>query len=137
MAKKKTTKKKTAKKKVGKKVTKKPATNQGELSFGAPGGKKKAPAKKTAPKKKVAASKPAATATKNKIKWQPEILAAGGTDTASLQRLVPGGSIAGAISVPTRYIHQPIETAHKQDIAGAIRLLTACVCDLDQHDWSF
>ena len=78
-----------------------------------------------------------ATATKAKIKWQPEILAAGGTDTASLQRLVPGGSIAGAISVPTRYIHQPIETAHKQDIAAAIRLLTACVCDLDQHDWAF
>lgn len=78
-----------------------------------------------------------ATAGKHKIKWQPEILAAGGTDTASMQRLVPGGSIAGAISVPTRYIHQPIETAHKQDIAGAIRLLTACVCDLDQHDWSF
>ena len=61
MAKKKTTKK-TARKKVGKKVTKKPATNQGELSFGAPGGKKKAPAKKPAPKKKVAASKPATTA---------------------------------------------------------------------------
>ena len=78
-----------------------------------------------------------ATAVKAKIKWQPEILAAGGTDTASLQRLVPGGSIAGAISIPTRYIHQPIETAHKQDIAAAIRLLTTCVCSLDQHDWSF
>ena len=78
-----------------------------------------------------------ATANRHKIKWQPEILAAGGTDTASLQRLVPGGSIAGAISIPTRYIHQPIETAHKKDIAAGIRLLSACVCELDRHDWSF
>lgn len=76
-----------------------------------------------------------ATANKHRIKWQPEILAAGGTDTASLQRMVAGGSIAGAISVPTRHIHQPIETAHKDDIAACIELLAACVCDLDQHDW--
>lgn len=78
-----------------------------------------------------------ATAKRHKIKWQPEILIAGGTDTASLQRMVAGGSIAGAISVPTRHIHQPIETAHKDDIAAAIDLLTACVCDLDRHDWAF
>ena len=45
-------------------------------------------------------------AKRHKIKWQPEILAAGGTDTASLQRMVAGGSIAGAVSIPTRHIHQ-------------------------------
>ena len=77
-----------------------------------------------------------AVATRRKIKWQPEILQAGGTDTASLQRMVPGGSIAGAISVPTRHIHQTIETSHKADIAACIELLAACVCDLDTHDWS-
>jgi putative aminopeptidase FrvX len=78
-----------------------------------------------------------ATANRNKIKWQTEILAAGGTDTASLQRMVAGGSIAGAVSIPTRHIHQTIETCHKDDLAACIRLLTACVCELDQHDWSF
>jgi endoglucanase len=77
------------------------------------------------------------TADKHKIKWQPEILAAGGTDTASLQRMVPGGSIAGAVSVPTRHIHQTIETVHKKDLQASIDLLVACVCELDGHDWKF
>ena len=77
------------------------------------------------------------TADKHKIKWQPEILAAGGTDTAGLQRMVPGGSIAGAVSVPTRHIHQTIETVHKKDLQASIDLLVACVCELDKHDWSF
>ncbi len=72
-----------------------------------------------------------------KIRWQPEILRAGGTDTASLQKMTPGGSIAGAVSLPTRHIHQVIEMCHKRDIADAIKLLSACVCDLDKHDWSF
>ena len=76
-------------------------------------------------------------ATGKKIKWQPEILRAGGTDTAGLQRMTPGGSIAGAVSLPTRHIHQVIEMCHKKDIADAIKLLAACVCELDKHDWSF
>ena len=75
------------------------------------------------------------TAKKHDIKWQPEILAAGGTDTASLQRMVAGGSIAGAISVPTRHIHQTIETCNKTDLAACVDLLAACVCELDKHDW--
>ncbi|MBT8043759.1 MAG: M20/M25/M40 family metallo-hydrolase [Verrucomicrobiae bacterium] len=75
------------------------------------------------------------TAKAKKIKWQPEILGAGGTDTASLQRMTPGGSIAGAISIPTRHIHQSIEMANKVDIECCIKLLAACVCDLDKGDW--
>jgi len=78
-----------------------------------------------------------ATAKRHKIKWQPEILSGGGTDTASLQRMVAGGSIAGAISVPTRHIHQTIETCHQHDLAACIQLLAACVCELDQHEWRF
>ena len=72
-----------------------------------------------------------------KIKWQPEILHAGGTDTASLQQRTPGGSIAGAISIPTRYIHQVTEMCSKSDLEDCIKLLAACVCDLDKNDWSF
>lgn len=77
------------------------------------------------------------TAKKHKIKYQKEILTAGGTDTAGIQRMNPGGAIAGAISIPTRHIHQVIEMADKDDIKGSIDLLTNCLLDLNQYDWSF
>ena len=77
------------------------------------------------------------TADKHKITWQPEILTAGGTDTSGIQRMTEGGSIAGAVSIPTRNLHQVIEMADKDDIQGSIDLLTACVSELDTFDWSF
>ncbi len=77
------------------------------------------------------------TALKHKIKHQTEILPAGGTDTAALQRMNPGGAISGAISIPTRHIHQVIEMADKSDIRASIDLLKNCLLDLDKFDWSF
>lgn len=77
------------------------------------------------------------TADKNEIKWQPEILTAGGTDTSGIQRFTPGGSIAGAVSIPTRHLHQVIEMAHKDDIQASIDLLTACLESLADYDWEF
>lgn len=77
------------------------------------------------------------TADKHGIKWQPEILTAGGTDTAGIQRMTEGGSIAGAISIPTRHLHQVIEMANKDDIKGSIELLKVCITELDSYDWSF
>jgi tetrahedral aminopeptidase len=77
------------------------------------------------------------TADKNNIKWQAEILTAGGTDTAGIQRMTQGGSIAGAISIPTRHLHQVIEMANKDDIKASIQLLEACLLELDSYDWSF
>lgn len=76
------------------------------------------------------------TADKNKIDWQPEILPAGGTDTAGLQRMGKDGAISGAISVPTRHLHQVIEMAHKEDIDKCINLLVSTVSELDTFDWS-
>lgn len=76
------------------------------------------------------------TADKHKIKWQAEILTAGGTDTAGMQRMAKHGTIAGAISIPTRHIHQVIEMSHKEDIRLSIDLLKACLGDLNQFDWS-
>ena len=70
------------------------------------------------------------TADQNKITWQPEVLTGGGTDTMALQQMTPGGSIAGAISIPTRHIHQVIEMCHKSDIQGGIDLLTTSVLGL-------
>ena len=71
------------------------------------------------------------------IPWQPEILPAGGTDTAGIQRYGKKGTITGAISIPLRHIHQTIELAHKEDIQNCIDLLKAGLQNLDQHDWSF
>ena len=76
-------------------------------------------------------------AEKKKIKTQLEILPAGGTDTAGIQRMNPGGSIAGAVSIPTRHIHQVIEMVHKEDVRSAIDLLRASVENLDTYNWKF
>jgi putative aminopeptidase FrvX len=76
-------------------------------------------------------------AEKKNITTQVEILPAGGTDTMGIQRFTPGGSIAGAVSIPTRHIHQVIEMAHKEDILQSIDLLSACIENLDQYDWSY
>ena len=76
------------------------------------------------------------TADKHKLKWQAEILTAGGTDTAGMQRMSKYGTIAGAISIPTRHIHQVIEMCNKEDIHLSIEMLKACVSNLDTFDWS-
>lgn len=76
------------------------------------------------------------TAAKEAISWQPEILTAGGTDTAGVQRMGKQGAIAGAISIPTRHLHQVIEMAHKKDISDSIALLKACLEQMDSYDWS-
>lgn len=76
-------------------------------------------------------------ADENEIPWQAELLPAGGTDTASLQRNGKSGSISGAISIPTRHLHQVIEMAHQDDIYNSIRLLNMSVSNLDKHNWQW
>lgn len=56
------------------------------------------------------------------IKYQMEILPRGGTDAGALQLTRDGAAVA-TISIPTRYIHSVVESAHKQDIEAAIDLL--------------
>lgn len=75
-------------------------------------------------------------AEKHEIPWQPEILPAGGTDTAALQRSGKNGAIAGAISIPTRHIHQVIEMVHKKDVHHSIQLLIQCLKSMEDHDWA-
>ena len=76
-------------------------------------------------------------AKRNKIKWQPEILPKGGTDAEAIQRSGKNGAITGAISIPTRHIHQVIEMAHKSDMSHTLDLLVSCIIELDQNKWSF
>ena len=53
---------------------------------------------------------------------QREILVCGGTDTAALQK-ARAGVQAGAVSIPTRYVHSPSEMCAVSDVEGAARLL--------------
>lgn len=75
-------------------------------------------------------------AEKHAISWQAEILTGGGTDTSGIQRMTAGGAIAGAVSIPTRHIHQVIEMVHKQDVEDSINLLKHCIEEIDQFDWA-
>lgn len=76
-----------------------------------------------------------ATAKKHQIKWQPEILDKGGTDTAAAQRMSVDGAICGGVSIPTRNIHQSVEMVNKEDTINTSKLLLACVNDIDQYNW--
>lgn len=73
------------------------------------------------------------TADQHGIQWQTEILTAGGTDTMGMQQY--GRAIAGALSIPTRHVHQVIEMAHQKDIRLTIDLLKACLEGIDGYDW--
>jgi endoglucanase len=74
---------------------------------------------------------------KEDIKTQLELLPAGGTDTAAIQRYGKKGAIAGAISIPLRNMHQSTEMAHKEDIENTIQLLTEGIRQLDTYNWDF
>lgn len=65
-----------------------------------------------------------AVAAKNKIAYQTEIMADGGTDAGAIA-LTGGGVKAGGISVPVRYIHSPSELAMISDIEACIQLVKA------------
>ncbi|PKM62967.1 MAG: aminopeptidase [Firmicutes bacterium HGW-Firmicutes-21] len=67
-------------------------------------------------------------AERNKIKYQYEILTAGGTDTSSMQ-IAGSGCAAGCISIPSRYIHSPLETLDIADVRACSALLTAFIED--------
>lgn len=77
------------------------------------------------------------TADKHSIKWQPEVLTGGGTDTAGIQRRGINGAIAGCISIPCRNVHQVIEMSDKTDIRNGVDLLKKCLLEVDAYDWSF
>ncbi|QLD88506.1 M42 family metallopeptidase [Natronomonas salina] len=70
------------------------------------------------------------------IAHQLEVLPAGGTDTGGLQR-TSGATPAGAISVPTRYLHTPTESVHEADVAAVIDLLVGFLETEDgEHDYT-
>jgi putative aminopeptidase FrvX len=74
-------------------------------------------------------------ADQNEILWQPEVLTAGGTDTAGVQRTGKNGSIAGAVSIPTRHLHQVIEMVHKADVVAATKLIVQSLKSMHTYSW--
>ena len=72
----------------------------------------------------------------NKIDYQIELLPAGGTDGAAIQRFSKGGSITGGLSIPTRYLHQTIEMVHKEDVRATIDLLEHSILNMNNFDWT-
>ncbi|GAB6138596.1 M42 family metallopeptidase [Halanaerobaculum tunisiense] len=58
----------------------------------------------------------------NEIPYQLEVLQAGGTDAGSMQ-LTKDGVLAGAISIPARYVHSPSEIIDISDLENGVKLL--------------
>jgi len=69
------------------------------------------------------------------IAAQPEVLPAGGTDTAGFQQS-HGAKPVGAISVPLRYMHTVTEMAHADDVDATVDLLAAFLdTETGAHDY--
>ena len=56
------------------------------------------------------------------VKYQREVLTAGGTDAAAIQ-LTRGGVPAGVLSIPCRYVHSACEAISISDIENGVKLL--------------
>ncbi len=63
-------------------------------------------------------------AKKSGAKYQREVLIAGGTDTAAMQRS-RGGVPCGALSIPSRYIHSACEVVSMGDLESGVQVLCA------------
>ena len=59
------------------------------------------------------------------VKYQNEIITAGGTDTAAIMH-TGKGAFAGCMSIPGRNIHSPCEIVSLRDMEEGARLLAAC-----------
>lgn len=64
------------------------------------------------------------TAEKAKIPYQREVLLMGSTDARAIQ-ITRAGVMAGALSIPCRYIHSASEMVDYEDLKNSVKLLTA------------
>ena len=54
-----------------------------------------------------------------------------GTDTGALQN-AGGAVLSGALSVPVRYHHSPVETAHREDLDATVELLATALARISE-----
>lgn len=64
------------------------------------------------------------TAEKAKLPYQREVLLMGSTDARAIQ-ITRAGVMAGALSIPCRYIHSASEMVDYEDLKNSVKLLTA------------
>jgi len=64
------------------------------------------------------------TAEKARLPYQREVLTIGSTDAMAMQ-ISRAGVLAGALSVPVRYVHSPSEMVAMDDLQNTVKLLTA------------
>ena len=64
------------------------------------------------------------TAEKAKIPYQREVLLVGTTDASKIQ-ITRAGVMAGALSIPVRYVHSASEMVDMKDLNNSVKLLTA------------
>lgn len=60
------------------------------------------------------------------IPYQFEVLEFGGSDPGAIH-ISAGGVPSGAISIPCRYVHSPVEAASLEDIENAVKLLIEAI----------
>jgi len=60
------------------------------------------------------------------IPYQYEVLEFGGSDPGAIH-ISAGGVPSGAISIPCRYLHSPVEAASLEDIENAVKLLVEAI----------
>jgi endoglucanase len=70
------------------------------------------------------------TAKRKKIKTQMQPEPRGANTDAFALQMTRSGVAAGLISIATRYIHSPVETASVDDVASTVKLLAGFVSDL-------
>jgi endoglucanase len=68
------------------------------------------------------------TAKKNQIPVQMEVLDVGSTDARTMQ-IARSGMLAGALSIPCRYVHSPSELVDVDDVSQTVKLLTALLSE--------
>ncbi|RMF90770.1 MAG: M42 family peptidase [Methanobacteriota archaeon] len=61
-----------------------------------------------------------------KTPYQLEVGEGGTTDATAIQ-LTRGGVLSGVVSVPTRYIHTPVEVASLSDVKNAVKLVLSYI----------
>jgi putative aminopeptidase FrvX len=64
------------------------------------------------------------TAEKAKLPYQREVLLVGSTDAREIQ-IAGSGVMAGAVSIPSRYVHSSSEMVDHNDLKNTVKLLTA------------
>ena len=69
-----------------------------------------------------------AAADRANVKYQREVLTAGGTDAAAIQ-LTRGGITSGVLSVACRYVHSACEAVSISDMEGGAKLLVSLLMD--------